>query len=334
MSILVTGAAGFIGSHVCEALLMSGESVVGLDSFDDFYSTEVKERNLDRARQFDSFTSIRGDIRDREFLERIPAGVEAVVHLAAKAGVRPSIESPEEYADVNVLGTQRLLAWTKRRGVRTFVFASSSSVYGNSSKASFSETDAVDSPISPYAATKRSGELLCRVAGHLDGLSVACLRFFTVYGPRQRPDLAIHKFARILSAGGEVPMFGDGSTSRDYTYIDDTVEGLLGALGWARDGEGLCDVFNLGNDRTVTLSEMISVLGAEMGVEAVIKQLGEQPGDVTRTCADITHARTTFGYRPRTEFRVGIRRFLDWYEGELSRGNRHEMRGTRVPNVG
>jgi len=315
MTILVTGAAGFIGSHVCEKLLARGESVIGLDSFDDFYSFEVKERNLAEAREYDSFSLLRGDIRNPSVLDGIQADMEAVVHLAAKAGVRPSIEKPEEYADVNVMGTQRLLAWTKRRSIRTFVFASSSSVYGNSRKASFSESDPVDSPISPYAATKRSGELLCQVSSHLDGLSVACLRFFTVYGPRQRPDLAIHKFARILSVGGEIPMFGDGSTSRDYTYIEDTVAGVLGALEWVRAGDGLYDVFNLGNDRTVKLAEMITILAEEMGVEPVIKRLEEQPGDVTRTCADITHARAALGYEPRTEFRDGIRRFLDWYEG-------------------
>jgi len=313
MSILVTGAAGFIGSHVCEGLLVSGESVIGLDSFDDFYAREVKERNLDRARDFESFSLLRGDIRDPERLAEIPAGVEAVIHLAAKAGVRPSIEKPEEYADVNVMGTQRLLDWAKQRAVRTFVFASSSSVYGNSTKTSFSESDPVDSPISPYAATKRSGELLCRVSSHLDGLSVACLRFFTVYGPRQRPDLAIHKFARILSVGGKIPMFGDG-TSRDYTYIEDTVSGVLGALGWARTRDGHYEVFNLGNDRSVMLSEMISVLAEEMGVQPIISRLSEQPGDVTRTCADITRACDAFGYQPRTEFRAGIRKFLDWYE--------------------
>jgi len=320
MSILVTGAAGFIGSHVCEALLRSGESVVGLDSFDDFYSTEVKEANLERARDFDSFDLLRGDIRSPDLLDEIPVGIEAIVHLAAKAGVRPSIENPEEYADVNVMGTQRLLAWTKRRAIRTLVFASSSSVYGNSTKASFSESDAVDSPISPYAATKRAGELLCQVSNHLDGLSVACLRFFTVYGPRQRPDLAIHKFARILSGRGKIPMFGDGSTSRDYTYIEDTVAGVLGALGWARAGEGLYDVFNLGNDRTVALSEMIATLAEEMGVEPIIERLAEQPGDVTRTCADIRRARTAFGYGPRTEFRAGVRQFLDWFEARIGDG--------------
>lgn len=316
MSILVTGAAGFIGSHVCEALLADEESVVGLDSFDDFYSSEVKERNLNVARDFDSFSLLRGDIRDPELLDQVPAGVEAVIHLAAKAGVRPSIEQPEEYADVNVMGTQRLLAWTKKRAIKTFVFASSSSVYGDSTKASFSESDAVDCPISPYAATKRSGELLCHVSSHLDGLCVACLRFFTVYGPRQRPDLAIHKFARILKAGGEIPMFGDGSTSRDYTYVEDTVTGVLGALEWARARDGCYDVFNLGNDRTVELSEMISVVAEEMGTEPVVRQLTEQPGDVTRTCADIARARAAFGYEPRMEFRAGVRRFLAWYEGQ------------------
>jgi len=316
MSVLVTGAAGFIGSHVCEALLEEGADVVGLDSFDDFYDPAAKERNLDRALGQAAFRLVRGDIRDPEALDALPGGIDVVVHLAARAGVRPSIEQPALYADVNLMGTVRLLAWARARGVRRFVFASSSSVYGNNEKVPFSESDAVDNPISPYAATKKAGELICHAAAHLDGIAVACLRFFTVYGPRQRPDLAVHKFARILRDGGEIPMFGDGTTSRDYTYVDDTVAGVVGALRWVGGEESTYRIFNLGNHRTVALSDMIRILGEEMGVEPRIRQLPMQPGDVLRTYADIGRAAEELGYRPETDFRDGVKRFLEWFSGQ------------------
>jgi len=317
MSILVTGAAGFIGSHLCDALLERGETVVGLDSFDDFYAPVAMERNIACAMDNERFEIARGDLRDPEALDALPEGIESVVHLAARAGVRPSIENPELYADVNIMGTVQLLAWARRRGLRRFVFASSSSVYGNNEKVPFSESDPVDHPISPYAATKKAGELICHTASHLDGISVACLRFFTVYGPRQRPDLAIHKFARIMRDGGEIPMFGDGSTCRDYTYIGDTVAGILGSLSWVAEREGAYDVFNLGNNRTVTLREMIDTVCGEMGLEPRIKLLPMQPGDVLRTYADIEHAGRELGYRPATDFREGVRRFLEWFSGAV-----------------
>ena len=315
MSVLVTGAAGFIGSHVTDTLLSQGKTVVGFDSFDDFYSPDTKERNLAEARDDSGFTLVRGDIRDGDALKRLPSGIDTVVHLAARAGVRPSIEDPELYADVNVMGTSRLLQWAKSREIGTFVFASSSSVYGNNEKVPFAESDRVDHPISPYAATKKSGELLCHAASHLDGLTVACLRLFTVYGPRQRPDLAIHKFAHILSESGLIPMFGDGSSSRDYTYIDDIVAGVLGALDWAGRHAGEYEIFNLGNRRSVTLSEMIRTISEEVGVEPRIEQLPMQPGDVMRTFADITRAKSLLGYEPTMEFREGVGRFLEWFEG-------------------
>jgi UDP-glucuronate 4-epimerase len=318
MSVLVTGAAGFIGSHVCDALLEAGASVVGLDSFDDFYEPAAKERNLEQALDHAAFELVRGDIRDPEALDALPGGVDAVVHLAARAGVRPSIEHPVLYADVNVMGTVRLLAWAKARDVGRFVFASSSSVYGNNEKVPFSESDPVDHPISPYAATKKAGELICHAASHLDGIRMACLRFFTVYGPRQRPDLAVHKFARILRGGGAIPMFGDGSTCRDYTYVDDTVSGVLGALEWVGREQSGYRVFNLGNHRTVALSDMIRILGEEMGVEPRIEQLPLQPGDVVRTYADIGRASEELGYRPETDFRQGVERFLEWFSQQPS----------------
>lgn len=313
MSILVTGAAGFIGSHLTDRLLALGRDVVGLDSFDPFYAEEIKWTNLEGARGYAGFTLVRGDIRDRDALDALPEGIDLVVHLAAKAGVRPSIEDPVGYTGVNLLGTSELLEWSGRRGIEAFVFASSSSVYGNNEKVPFAEADPVDHPISPYAATKKAGELLCHTASHLNGTAIACLRFFTVYGPRQRPDLAIRKFARLLRAGEEIPMFGDGSSSRDYTYVDDTVGGILGALEWVRANPGRYDVFNLGNDRTVTLTEMIATIAEEMGVEPCIRRLPMQPGDVDRTWADIGKARGALGYAPQVEFREGVKRFLEWF---------------------
>ena len=316
MSVLVTGAAGFIGSHTVERLLDRGEAVVGLDNYDDFYDPAVKAANLSRARDHARFREVRGDIRDGERLAALPEDVEAIVHLAARAGVRPSIRHPALYADVNEVGTARLLELARDRGIRTFLFASSSSVYGNNEKVPFSEDDPVDHPISPYAATKKAGELLCHSFHHVYGTTVACLRFFTVYGPRQRPDLAVHKFARLIADGHAIPVYGDGSSQRDYTYVDDILEGVDGALRWARDNEGAYEVVNLGESRTVSLSEMIRVLSEEMGVEPEIDRQPFQPGDVERTWADVSKAGRLFGYRPRTEFRDGVRRFLEWFRGD------------------
>ena len=314
-SVLVTGAAGFIGSHFTDRLLERGEEVVGLDLFDEFYDPAIKERNLERARDHQAFSLVRGDIRDEALLSTLPDSIGAVVHLAARAGVRPSIENPALYSSVNVLGTTSLLNFARVRGIRTFVFASSSSVYGNNEKIPFHEEDRVDHPISPYAATKKAGELLCHTATHLDGITTTCLRFFTVYGPRQRPDLAIHKFARLMAAGEEIPMFGDGSTQRDYTYIDDILQGMEGALDFARREEATFDIFNLGESRTISLSEMIRIVGEEMGVDPRIRRLPMQPGDVLRTFSDVSRARERLGYAPSVEFREGIRLFVEWFEG-------------------
>jgi UDP-glucuronate 4-epimerase len=313
MSVLVTGAAGFIGSHFTERLLANGEDVVGLDLFDEFYDPAVKEQNLTAARDHDGFRLVRGDIRDPALLADLPDGIETIVHLAARAGVRPSIADPVLYTDVNVRGTMNLLALARERGVGRFVFASSSSVYGNNDKVPFSEQDRVDHPISPYAATKKAGELLCHTSRHLDGISCICLRFFTVYGPRQRPDLAIRKFTRLMSEGRTIPMFGDGSTERDYTYIDDILQGIEGALRFVRENDAAYEIVNLGESRTISLKEMIRVLGEELGVEPKIERLPLQPGDVTRTFADVSRARELFGYEPSTEFRDGIRRFIAWW---------------------
>ena len=313
MSILVTGAAGFIGSHVVDRLLERGEQVVGLDNYDDFYEPAVKAANLGAARNHECFREVRGDIRDDELLASLPDDVDAIVHLAARVGVRPSIAQPALYVDVNEVGTARLVELARTRAVRTFVFASSSSVYGNNEKVPFSEDDPVEHPISPYAATKRAGELFCHTFHHLTGATVVCLRFFTVYGPRQRPDLAIHKFVRLMDAGRPIPVYGDGSSERDYTYVDDVLQGVEGALGWAREQDSAFEIVNLGESRTVALTEMIQVLADEMGVDPTIERLPPQPGDVSRTYADVTKAVRLFGYRPKTDFREGVRHFLRWF---------------------
>jgi len=313
MNILITGHAGFIGSHLTERLLQEGHGVVGIDNRDPFYGPEEKERNLSRARDHGSFSDLDLDIRDPDAYRKIPDTVDAVVHLAALAGVRPSIERPEAYQDVNLGGTTRLLEFARDRGIRRFVFASSSSVYGNNEKVPFSEDDRVDFPISPYAATKRGGELLSHTYAHLFGLRIICLRFFTVYGPRQRPDLAIRKFASLMEEGRPIPMFGDGSTERDYTYIDDIIQGVVRAVQWTdRVADGSFELVNLGNDRTVSLSEMIRVLAETLEVDPVVKRLPLQPGDVMRTWADVSRAARVLGYEPTTGFTAGIQNFVSW----------------------
>lgn len=319
MKILVTGAAGFIGSHVVDRLLARGHEVVGLDSFDPFYARATKERNLAGARDHAAFRLVEADIRDPRALEALPREVDAVVHLAALAGVRPSIRRPTEYADVNIAGTVALLELARARGWRRFVFGSSSSVYGERDDVPFREDDPVDHPISPYAATKKACELMAHTYHHLHGIDILCLRFFTVYGPRQRPDLAIHKFTRLMAAGEPIPVYGDGSSERDYTYIDDAVDGVEGALSYLEEGPGGYEVLNIGESRTVALSGLVDVLAEEMGVEPIVDRQPVRPGDVSRTFADVTRARRLLGYDPRTEFREGIRRFVEWFRREGGR---------------
>jgi len=319
VAVLVTGAAGFIGSHVVDHLLARGEEVVGLDSYDEFYARAIKDANLARARDHGRFRLIEGDIRDRDKVESLPDGIEAIVHLAARAGVRPSIQDPFTYADVNVLGTQVILDLVRRRGIPSFVFGSSSSVYGNNEKVPFSEEDRVDAPISPYAATKRSGELLCHAQTHLFGTACVCLRFFTVYGPRQRPDLAIRKFSKKVLLGEPLPRFGDGRTARDYTYVNDIVAGVDAAVGFVANNPGRFEIVNLGEAATVTLAEMIEVVGEVFDREPHVTELPVEPGDVERTCADVTKAGALLGYRPTTAFRAGMERFAAWYLSEGAR---------------
>ncbi len=312
-STLVTGAGGFIGAHVCAALLARGQRVVGLDNFDAFYPPSIKRRNLAELCSADGFSLVEGDIRDATLVQNLLHDrVEAVIHLAARAGVRPSIAQPVLYEQVNVGGTSTLLEAARQAGVQRFIFASSSSVYGNNEKVPFAETDNVDYPISPYAATKKAGELLAHTYAHLFGLNVTCLRFFTVYGPRQRPDLAIHKFARLIEAQQAIPVFGDGSTSRDYTYIDDIVDGVLRAL----DACAGYRIYNLGGSSPVTLSDLIAALERALGKKAVIDRRPMQPGDVNRTFADISRARSDLGYNPQTPLDEGLARFVAWLRGQ------------------
>lgn len=308
--VLVTGGAGFIGSHLVDALLADGWRVTALDNFDPFYADAIKQRNIAAHLVHPAYRLVQGDLRDRDGMVRaLDGGYDAIVHLAAKAGVRPSIEDPFTYQEVNVAGTQNLLELARRWGVPQFVFASSSSVYGVSPDVPWHEHAQVLMPISPYASTKVSGELLGHVYSRLYGMRFLALRFFTVYGPRQRPDLAIHKFARMMLAGKTIPVFGDGSTRRDYTYISDIVRGLMGALQYDRTPY---EVINLGNDRTVTLAEMIAGLERVLGVQAHIERLPEQPGDVPQTWASVDKARALLGYTPATTFDEGLARFADW----------------------
>ena len=309
MHVVVTGAAGFIGSHLCEALLARGCRVTGIDNFDAFYDPWIKRANIAACEAHEQFRLIEADIRDEQAMGiALGRGPNAIVHLAARAGVRPSIEQPVLYQDVNVRGTCVLLEAARQAGVRRFIFGSSSSVYGNAEKVPFSESDNVDYPISPYAATKKAGELLAYTYHHLYGTNITCLRFFTVYGPRQRPDLAIHKFARLILAGRPVPMFGDGGMMRDYTYVDDIVAGVIAALERA-DGYR---IYNLGNSSPVGLRELIELIQQAVGRKAVVERLPEQPGDVQRTFADISRARAELGFEPRTDFRTGLANFAAW----------------------
>lgn len=313
--ILVTGAAGFIGSHLTERLLAAGHSVVGLDNFDPFYPEPLKRDNLARALQHDSFQLIEGDCAIAEDVERAFAGgIDAVVHLAAKAGVRPSIEDPLGYTRANIVATQVLLEAARRHHVTRFIFGSSSSVYGNNKKVPFSEDDPVDRPISPYAATKRAGELICHTYHHLFGIGMLCLRFFTVYGPRQRPDLAIRKFATLMRKGEPIPFFGDGSSERDYTWIDDILQGVIAAIDRSRTHVGEYEIINLGESRTTTLSRLVELIGASLGVQPELRRLPMQPGDVDRTFADISKARRLLNYQPTTPVEEGIPRFIEWFK--------------------
>lgn len=320
-TVLITGGAGFIGSHTCEALLNRGYDVVSVDNFNDYYAPEYKRENIESIKKAAGsstqyFRSYEGDIRDIDFLNGVfeETHPDIVIHLAACAGVRPSILNPMLYTDVNINGTVNLLECLRKHHINKLLFASSSSVYGDNAKTPFSESDMVDRPISPYAATKRAGELICHTYHHLFDVNIACLRFFTVYGPRQRPDLAIYKFTKLISEGKPIPFYGDGSTERDYTFIQDIVDGILKAAKWVDSREKRFDIFNLGESSTIALSQMVRTIENELEMSAVLDIKPQQPGDVRKTYADISHAKAVLGYNPVTEFEKGIKIFVDWYK--------------------
>jgi len=324
----VTGGAGFIGSHLCEALLRDGRIVLTLDNFDPFYDPKIKQHNIDSIQKMmqeeeieaSHFKLIEGDIRDRELLKEIFSELRqydkaiTILHIAAKAGVRPSIDNAPLYTDVNIIGTQNIFEVAKSFGVQKIIYASSSSVYGENKKVPFSEEDNVDSPISPYAMTKKSNELLAHTYHHLYSIDTIGLRFFTVYGPRQRPDLAINKFTRMIDSGEAIPFYGDGSTRRDYTYIDDIIDGVLRALDYIEVHDNIYEILNLGESQTTTLRELVSHIENAVGKKAIVNHLPLQPGDVPQTYADISKAKRVIGYQPTTLISEGITKYVAWYQ--------------------
>ncbi|HTV63328.1 MAG TPA: SDR family NAD(P)-dependent oxidoreductase [Verrucomicrobiae bacterium] len=317
MNFLVTGGAGFIGSHVCERLLRDGHHVWAFDDLNSFYDPQFKQRNLKEIQLLAKpFEFVHGDITNAPALDEIFSSVkfDQVIHLAARAGVRPSLAEPALYLRVNVEGTANVLEAARKSGVRKIILASSSSVYGTNSKVPFSESDPVVSAISPYAASKLAGESLGHVYHHIYKMDMTMLRFFTVYGPRQRPDLAIYKFAKLISAGKPIPVFGDGSAARDYTFVADTVDGVMAAT----KKEFGFEIFNLGESQTVSLARMIELLEGALGKKAVIDRQPLQPGDVPITFADISKARAKLGYQPQTPFEQGIKLFADWFKNSHS----------------
>ena len=315
---LITGGAGFIGSSLADDLLKEGKKVVVIDNFCDFYDPSIKEDNIKEALNNPNYKLYRGDIRDKEILDKIFSEnkIDVVVHLAAMAGVRPSIENPILYQEVNCMGTQNILEAMKKNHVDKLVMASSSSVYGNTKEVPFREDMIVDFAISPYAATKKANEVMTHVYHKLENLNVIMLRFFTVFGPRQRPDLAINKFTRLMLNNEEIPMFGDGSTSRDYTFIDDIVDGIKRSCDYVTNNTNVYEIINLGNSSPTTLKEMINIIGEVVGVIPKIKELPMQPGDVDRTYADVSKAKRLLGYEPKTSFKDGIIKFVEWYRNK------------------
>jgi UDP-glucuronate 4-epimerase len=312
-SILITGGAGFIGSHLVDRLLSESDwQVTVVDDFNDFYAPSIKRENISAHAANPSFKLIEADIRDAGALQKafIETKYDCIVHLAARAGVRPSLTEPRLYVETNINGTMNLLELAREQGVKQFVFGSSSSVYGVNEKVPFSEDDPIFNPISPYAATKAAGELICHSYAHLYDLRIVCLRFFTVYGARQRPDLAIHKFAKLISEGKPIPVFGDGSTRRDYTYVDDIIAGVRAAIDY---DQTKYEVINLGESRTVELRELISLLEKELGARAQIDRQSPQPGDVPQTFADVSKARRLLNYNPQTDIETGLHRFVEWF---------------------
>lgn len=310
--VIITGIAGFIGSHLAQRMLAEGFEVVGIDNFDPFYDRNQKEANLAEIRKSGAFTFLEADIANPATFQSLEGVYDGVFHLAAKAGVLPSIQHPLEYIQSNIVGTQLLLNWMVKSGNNKLIFASSSSVYGNNATP-FSESDDVSNPISPYAFTKKACELMTHTYHHLHRLDVVNLRFFTVIGERQRPDLAIHKFTRLILDNKPVTMYGDGTTARDYTYVGDIVDGLFKAFQWVSAQTGLYEIINLGNHRPVSLQEMVSTVYEVIGKQPAIIQIPRQPGDVEITYADIGKAKKILGYEPKTDFKTAVQKFVDWF---------------------
>jgi UDP-glucuronate 4-epimerase len=313
MAIMVTGSSGFIGSHVVDRLLSKGENVAGIDNFDPFYDPSIKKKNMEHNLEDQNFTFYRADIREKSEIENILKNneIDTIIHLAARAGVRPSIQDPLLYQDVNVRGTMNLLELSKEYDIKNFVFGSSSSVYGINEKIPFGEDDPVDKAISPYAATKKACETFCYTYHHLYGIPITSLRFFTVYGPRQRPEMAIHKFTRSINEGKVIEMFGNGKSRRDYTYISDIVNGIMAAV----DKKLGYEIINLGNSNVVELRYLIQLIEENLGKSAIIKKRPDQPGDVPVTFADISKAQRLLGYEPEVRIEEGIENFVHWYKG-------------------
>ena len=313
-NILVTGGAGFIGSNLVDSLLAEGGwQITVVDDLNDFYSPDIKRANIAEHLKSPNYTMVEADIRDEATMSAIFSSYhfDVIVHLAARAGVRPSLSQPKLYTETNIIGTQNLLELAKDHGVKQFVFGSSSSVYGINGKVPFAEDDRIHQPISPYAATKAAGELLCHTYSHLYGIRIVALRFFTVYGARQRPDLAIHKFAKLISSGQPIQVFGDGTARRDYTYVDDIIQGVRAAIDY---DSSMYEIFNLGESQTIELGELISLLERSLDMQAVIDRQPTQPGDVPITFADITKAREMLGYNPTTKIAEGIPKFIEWFK--------------------
>jgi UDP-glucuronate 4-epimerase len=314
--LLITGGAGFIGSHLCDRLLARGYEVLCLDNFNDFYDPALKEENVRAFLGHPRFTLVRGDILDRSLLEDLFSQypIRKLVHLAAIAGVRPSLVDPARYVRVDVEGTVNLLEMAKKHRVEQFIFGSSSSVYGRRAEGPFSEDDPTDCQISPYATAKKAGELFCATYHQLYGIPITILRFFTVYGPRQRPDMAIRKFAELMLQGKPIPLYGEGSSLRDYTYVDDCVDGIVAAIEKVFSFE----IFNLGSGRAVPLKKVVELLSRHFGVEPQVDLLPEQPGDVPVTCADISKAKKLLHYEPKVSLEEGVRRFVEWLKARYS----------------
>jgi UDP-glucuronate 4-epimerase len=313
-TILVTGGAGFIGSHLCERLIARSNRVVCVDNFDLFYSPEVKRKNIENVLKDNHFQLEECDIRNKDNLKKIfdIHRIDSIIHMAARAGVRPSISEPLIYQDVNIRGTLNLLELSKEYNIKNYIFASSSSVYGDCIHVPFKEDNALAHPISPYAASKQAGELFCYTYHHLYHIPITCLRFFTVYGPRQRPDMAIHKFTRLIDMGEEIQIYSDGSSKRDYTYISDVIDGIVSAL----DNQFGFEIINLGNSKTIALKELVSLIENNLGKKAKTREIPAQPGDVFITYADISKAKSLLNYNPKVNINEGIRSFVQWYRND------------------